>query len=61
MGDVYDGPVVYVDGAHWPVVDGQPDLSSRLLWRDGVYVYASDDDPTHFELYHRDYVRLEAL
>lgn len=61
-GSVYDGPVVFSDGAHYPAGsidkygnDKGPNRRRRLLWDadNGVYRYARPDDPTHLSLYHR--------
>lgn len=58
----YDGPVVFVDGVHYPATnvedheDGErthADLDRPLRWVEGTtYRYAEDDEPLHGDVHH---------
>lgn len=58
-GDYY-GPVVFVDGKHYPSPNGHADLRQHVLWNaeEGVYKWAKPEDPTHQHLYERNVVEL---
>lgn len=58
VGKPYVGPVVFVDGVHYPVKDGVADKRRQLRWKDGGYVYAAPTEPTHLAMYGKQIVEL---
>lgn len=58
---VYKGPVVFVDGVHYPAKDEGADLTRPLRWieGDGGYRDAEDGDPLHNDTHHIGDLELE--
>ena len=58
--ELYTGPVVFVDGVHYPVVGDAPDLTRPLRFVEGTtYRTAEPGDPLHNDTYHEGYAGLE--
>ena len=58
----YEGPVVFVEGVHYPVgEDGHADLSrgGLRLADDCGWQFASDDAPLHNDVHHLQHVELD--
>jgi hypothetical protein len=57
---IYDGPVVFVDGVHYPAGDDGADLSRPLRWSEGAsYRDAEDGEPLHNDIHHESALDLE--
>lgn len=54
MSRKYEGDVVFVDGVHYAVKDGQPNLDRPLRWdaESAGYRSAEKDDALHNDTHH---------
>lgn len=54
MASDYDGPVVFVDGVHYPATEDGADLDTPLRRNDtnDGWRVAEDDDPLHNDVHH---------
>jgi hypothetical protein len=69
MADTYDGPVVFVEGVHYPAtqvesVEGEDDrvhadITRPLRWDNGSYRDATGDEPLHNDANHQADLELE--
>ena len=59
--ELYDGPVVFGDGVHYPILeDGNADLDRPLRWVSGsTYRLAEPNEPKHNDIYHKQFVDME--
>jgi hypothetical protein len=55
----YKGPVVFVDGVHYPATDDGADLSRPLRFEDGGYRDAEPGEALHNEMHPATEVPLE--
>lgn len=57
----YDGPVVFVDGVHYPVKGDGADMKRPLRWNPetGGYRDAETDEPLHNDTHHAQDLTLE--
>ena len=55
----YKGPVVFVEGVHYPATDDGADLSRPLRWEDGGYRDAEPGEALHNDANHLSDVELE--
>jgi len=57
--ELYDGPVVFLDGVHYPCADeevGGADLSRPLRWVTGkTYRLAKEGEPKHNDIHHQQF------
>lgn len=55
----YKGPVVFVNGVHYPATDDGHDATRPLRWDDGGYRDAEPDEPLHNDAHHASDLELE--
>lgn len=57
---MYDGPVVFVEGVHYPIdAEGHADLTKPLRWTPDGYRDAQPDEPLHNDTFHASMSELE--
>lgn len=53
MAKNYTGPVVFINGVHYPATDDGADLKRPLRWEAGTeYRDAEKDEDTHNDIHH---------